>query len=73
MTGRLFSAYAMDENTVAQIAAKFTEHMGEPVELTPVVDPALVAGFVVQIGFLRFDHSAKAALKEMTRHLHVNF
>lgn len=72
MTGKLFSAYPMDGFTVTEIAAKFSEHMGADVELTQVTDPSLVAGFVVQIGFLRFDHSARASLKEMARHLHVN-
>lgn len=69
MDGRIYSAYPMDADTVAKIAAKFTESLGKPVALKPYVDAKLIAGFVVQIGFLRFDYSAGARLKEMMTHM----
>jgi F0F1-type ATP synthase delta subunit len=69
MEGKIYTAYPMDADTVSQIAGKFTERMGQKVALTQVVDKRLLAGFVVRIGFLRFDYSAGAKLKEMMRHM----
>ncbi len=69
MDGKLSTAFAMDEQTVAQIAEKFTERMGTQIHLRQEVDPSIIAGFVVQIGFLRFDYSARARLKELTSHM----
>jgi len=67
--GKLYSAYPMDAETVRGIESKFTARMEAPVTLKPEVDKSLIAGFVVQIGFLRFDYSARARLKEMMRHM----
>lgn len=69
MEGKIYTAYPMDADTVLQIAGKFTERMGQPVTLSQVVDKKLLAGFVVRIGFMRFDYSAGARLKEMMRHM----
>jgi F0F1-type ATP synthase delta subunit len=69
MDGRIYTAYPMDSGAVAGIAGKFTDKMGTAVTLTQVVDRSLIAGFVVRIGFLRFDYSARARLKEMMRHM----
>lgn len=69
MEGRLYSAYPMDAETTGRIAEKFTQRMETPVSLKQEVDKSLIAGFVVQIGFLRFDYSARARLKEMMKHM----
>lgn len=69
MEGKLYSAYPLDAETVRGIEVKFTERMEAPVMLKAEVDKSLIAGFVVQIGFLRFDYSARARLKEMMRHM----
>ena len=69
MDGKLTTAFALDEQTVAQIAEKFTERMGTQIRLRMEVDTSLIAGFVVQIGFLRFDYSARARLKEMASYM----
>jgi F0F1-type ATP synthase delta subunit len=69
MEGTIYTAYPMDEDTVLQIARKFTEKLGKPVTLKQVADKRIIAGFIVRIGFLRFDYSAGARLKEMMRHM----
>ncbi len=69
MEGKILSAYPLDDFTVRGIEAKFTERLEEPVTLKQEIDQSLIAGFIVQIGFLRFDYSARARLKEMTRHM----
>jgi F0F1-type ATP synthase delta subunit len=69
MDGKIYTAYPIDDGDVRRIAEKFTEKMGEPVTLSQVVDRRVLAGFVVRIGFLRFDYSAGAKLKEMMRHM----
>lgn len=69
MNGKITTAFPMDADTVLRIAEKFTERMEAPVTLKQEVDKALIAGFIVQIGFLRFDYSARARLKEMMRHM----
>lgn len=69
MEGKILSAYPLDDTTVRGIEAKFTERLEEPVTLKQEIDQSLIAGFIVQIGFLRFDYSARARLKEMTRHM----
>jgi F-type H+-transporting ATPase subunit delta len=69
MDGKIYTAYPMDAEAVQGIADKFTERMGSPVRLKQELDASLIAGFIVQIGFLRFDYSARARLKEMTRHM----
>ncbi len=69
MEGKLYTAFPMDADTVKSIEAKFAERMEAPVTLKPEVDKSLLAGFIVQIGFLRFDYSARARLKEMMRHM----
>lgn len=69
MEGSIYTAYALDAGEVAGIEAKFTERLGKPVKLKQVVDGRLLAGFVVRIGFLRFDYSVGARLKEMMRHM----
>jgi F0F1-type ATP synthase delta subunit len=69
MDGKIYTAYPIADDDVRRIADKFTEKMGEPVILSQVVDNRLLAGFIVRIGFLRFDYSARARLKEMMRHM----
>lgn len=69
MNGKITTAFPMDADTVLQIAEKFTGRMETNVTLKQEVDKSLIAGFIVQIGFLRFDYSAKARLKEMMRHM----
>lgn len=69
MDGRIFSAWPMDPESVGRIAEKFSERMEAPVTLTQEVDPSLIAGFIVQIGFLRFDYSARARILELKRHM----
>jgi F0F1-type ATP synthase delta subunit len=68
MEGTIYTAYPMDADTVLQIACKFTDKLGKPVTLKPVVDNRIIAGFIVRIGFLRYDYSVGARLKEM-RHM----
>lgn len=72
MEGKIQTAYAMDDATVHAIEEKFSQRMGAPVRLTQIVDPALKAGFIVTIGYRRFDHSAGALLRDMKRHLLQN-
>lgn len=72
MDGKIQTAYPMDDATLRAIEDKFSQRMGAPVRLTQIVDPTLKAGFVVTIGFRRFDHSAGAMLKDMKRHLLQN-
>lgn len=69
MEGKIISAYPLDDLAVRGIEAKFAERLEEPVTLKQETDKSLIAGFIVQIGFLRFDYSARARLKEMTRHM----
>lgn len=69
MEGKVYTAYPMDAQTVRGIESKFSERMEEPVTLKAELDRSLIAGFVVQIGFLRFDYSARTRLNEMTRHM----
>ena len=69
MDGKIYTAYPIADDDVHRIAKKFTEKMGEPVTLSQVVDNRLLAGFVVRIGFLRFDYSTGARLKVMMRHM----
>jgi F0F1-type ATP synthase delta subunit len=69
MDGKIYTAYSLDPDTLKGIADKFTERMGSAVTLKQEVDSSLIAGFIVQIGFLRFDYSARARLKEMMRHM----
>lgn len=69
MEGKLYTAYPLDAEAVRGIEQKFSARMEAPVMLKPEVDKSLIAGFVVQIGFLRFDYSARARVKEMMRHM----
>jgi F0F1-type ATP synthase delta subunit len=69
MEGSVYTAFPLSAEDMAGIEAKFTERLGKPVKLKQVVDGRLLAGFIVRIGFLRFDYSARARLKEMMRHM----
>ena len=72
MDGKIMTAYPMDDDTLRQMESKFSERMGAPVKLTQIVDPTIKAGFVVTIGYHRFDHSVGAMLNDMKRHLLQN-
>jgi F0F1-type ATP synthase delta subunit len=69
MDGKIYTAYPLDPESLKGIADKFSERMETSVTLKQEVDSSLISGFIVQIGFLRFDYSAKAKLKEMMRHM----
>jgi F0F1-type ATP synthase delta subunit len=69
MDGRIISAYPLQEDVVLRIAEKFANRMGIPVHLKQEIDSSVCAGFIVTIGYHRYDYSAKAKLKELMQHM----
>jgi F-type H+-transporting ATPase subunit delta len=52
-----------------QLVASLSRIAGSAVELQVTVDPALLAGVVVQVGDLQVDSSALGRLNELREHL----
>ncbi|MDD3244093.1 MAG: F0F1 ATP synthase subunit delta [Eubacteriales bacterium] len=69
MEGRLISAHPIDEEVLHRIEERFSRYFGKQVSLTPELDRALIAGFVVTVNHLRFDYSVRTKLSEMKKFL----
>lgn len=67
--GRLRSAHPLTEQEVGAIAAALGRRMGCTVELEPAVDPALLGGFLVELGDRVIDASLRGRLERLRRAL----
>jgi F-type H+-transporting ATPase subunit delta len=63
------SAVTLDAKTVETLLQTATEVAGGKVELSLVVDPALMGGFIMRIGDQQIDASVSTKLKKISREL----
>lgn len=68
-TGTLWSAFPLDDATVAQIENRFADFLGRKVKLNLKVDPEIIGGIIVAIGDRIYDGSIKGQLNRMKEHL----
>ncbi|MCL4445681.1 MAG: F0F1 ATP synthase subunit delta [Actinobacteria bacterium] len=66
---RVWSAAEVDLDQEAQLADSLASVTGGRVELQVIVDPALLAGVVVEIGDLRLDATARHRLSQLREHV----
>ena len=62
---RLFSAYALDDASVAQLEEQAQKMVGRPTKVNCKVDPALIAGATMSIGDMMIDGSVAGALRSL--------
>ncbi len=56
----IVSAHDLSESQIKTIVSKFGELPGR--DVTVVINPALIAGFIVKIGSSEYDHSLKSQI-----------
>lgn len=69
MEGLLISAYELSGDKVEAIEKKFSEDIGQTIELKQEVDRSLIGGFIVSVRHHRYDYSIKTKLNKMKNHL----
>jgi F-type H+-transporting ATPase subunit delta len=57
------SAVNLDERTVEQIGARISERTGQRVDLTSIVDPAIIGGVILRVGNSILDASIRNRLE----------
>jgi F-type H+-transporting ATPase subunit b len=62
---RLFSAYALDDASVARLEKQAQKMVGRPAKVNCQVDPALVAGATMSIGDMMMDGSVAGVLRRL--------
>jgi len=62
------SAESLSEEEMNKLRSKLQSETGLIVELTNIVDPSLIAGFVIQVGDLRLNNSIAGKLNRLERH-----
>jgi F-type H+-transporting ATPase subunit delta len=67
--GRLRSAHPLEAREIAEIAAALGRRLARRVELEAAVDPALIGGFVVELGDRVIDASLRGRLERLRRSL----
>jgi F-type H+-transporting ATPase subunit delta len=70
--GELRSAHALTEAQVAKVKAVVEKAMNTSFELTQVIDPSLIGGFVLNIGDRQFDASIAARLRALKQEFDSN-
>jgi len=68
-TGTLWSAFPLDEATVAQIEERFSKFLGKKLKLHLKVEPEIIGGIIVSIGDRIYDGSLKGQLSRIKEHL----
>lgn len=66
---RVWSAAALTDGQAARLSDALVRLAGGPVEMEVRVEPALIAGIIVQLGSRRWDFSASGALRHLGRYL----
>lgn len=59
------TAVAVDQNTIDQIRQRLQEITGKTLVVQPEVDPAILGGFIAQVGDQLIDGSLSTRLKEL--------
>jgi len=67
--GTLWSAFPLDEASVAQIEERFSAFLGKKIKLTLKADPEIIGGIIVVVGDKIYDGSVKGQLNRMREHL----
>ena len=62
------SAESLSEEEMNKLRSKLQSETGLIVELTNIVDPSLIAGFVIQVGDIRLNNSIAGKLNRLERH-----
>ncbi|MEZ4772072.1 MAG: ATP synthase F1 subunit delta [Bacteroidia bacterium] len=70
--GKLISASVLDKATVAAIKAEVEKETGGTFEMEQEVDPALIGGFVLNMGDNLFDGSVVTALRKIKQEFSKN-
>ena len=66
---QLITAVKIDPGIVEKIKDNLASHLKKKVRLSPVTDPAIIGGFILQIEDLQFDASISSALKRYKKEL----
>ncbi len=66
-TAQLISSEELSESNLADIKARLNEYLGKNLSLETVVDPSLIAGFVLRIGDQVIDGSLKGRLNNIEK------
>ena len=67
--GTLISAVSMNPSLTSKIGQLLSDRIGNPVELTAQINPAIIGGFLAKIGDKVIDGSIKTKLSEMRRQI----
>lgn len=67
ITANLVCAEKLNENAVADIKARLTEHLGSGMELAVKVDPSLIGGLILRLGDQVIDGSLRGKLQNLER------
>ena len=67
--GTLISAVSMNPSQTSKIGQLLSDRIGNPVELTAQINPAIIGGFLAKIGDKVIDGSIKTKLSEMRRQI----
>lgn len=69
VSASLISSEKLSEQSIANIKARLTEHLGKRLELDVKVDPSLIGGVVLRLGDQVIDGSLKGQLKAIEKAL----
>jgi len=67
VTAQLISSEKLSENNLADIKARLNEYLGKNLSLETIIDPSLIAGFVLRIGDQVIDGSLKGRLNNIEK------
>jgi F-type H+-transporting ATPase subunit delta len=69
INAQVTSAVPLEESQTLQLRQMLESSLGKKVELEVSVEPALLGGFVAQVGSRRYDVSLKGQLERMTEEM----
>ena len=67
VTAEVTSAHALDDDQIAQLAAKLKAREGKEVKIKTSVDPEILGGLVVKIGSRQIDGSIRTRLNSLAQ------
>jgi len=68
-TGILWSAFPLDDASIARVEEKFSALLGKKVKLNLQIEPNIIGGIIVAIGDKVYDGSLRGQLSRMREHL----
>ncbi len=66
---QLTTTKTVDKKVVEKIKKRLSERLKSDIQLTPLTDPEIIGGFILNIEDIRFDASVRSALQNMKKEL----